>query len=277
MYWFCFGCISRRYRNLHETLAHHSDSVVTATTPAVAVESLTLDYRLPRFRANSLKELAVRVIKRRSGYDSIRALSEVTFSVWPGEVFGVVGPNGAGKSSLMKVLARILPPTSGRVRVVGQVSAMIELGAGFNAEQTARENILLYGALLGRDVALMRERCNPILEWAELRDYRDVPLHAFSSGMLARLGFAVAVDVAPRVLIVDEVLSVGDESFQRRSTARMDDLIEQGTSVVLVSHNLAQLRQRAHRAMWLDRGRVRALGATNSVVEAYLESTGLIR
>ncbi len=250
---------------------------MTATTPAVAVESLTLDYRLPRFRANSLKELAVRVIKRRSGYDSIRALSEVTFSVWPGEVFGVVGPNGAGKSSLMKVLARILPPTSGRVRVVGQVSAMIELGAGFNAEQTARENILLYGALLGRDVALMRERCNPILEWAELRDYRDVPLHAFSSGMLARLGFAVAVDVAPRVLIVDEVLSVGDESFQRRSTARMDDLIEQGTSVVLVSHNLAQLRQRAHRAMWLDRGRVRALGATNSVVEAYLESTGLIR
>ena len=241
-------------------------------TPRVQVEDASLIYRVPRHRASSLKETLIRIARGGISTTTIRALNKVNFSVNSGEVFGIIGANGAGKSTLMKLLARVLPPSEGRVRVRGRVSPMIELGAGFNPEQTGFENVVLYGTLLGRDARYMRSRCEAIAEWAGLLDYLDVPVRAYSSGMLARLAFAVAVDVHPDVLLIDEILSVGDESFQRRSSERMNELIGGGTSVVLVSHQMQQILDRANKAMWLDHGVVRAIGDTKEVVDAYLGS-----
>jgi ABC-2 type transport system ATP-binding protein len=237
--------------------------------PPISVDHVVLEYRIPRHHAGSLKETAVRIARRGIAFDLLRAVNDVSFEVNHGEVLGIIGPNGAGKSTLMKVMARVLPPTQGRVRIRGRVSPMIELGAGFNPEQTARENIVLYGTLLGRDVRHMREHCDPIVEWAGLTEYLDVPLRAFSSGMVARLAFAVAVDVEPDVLLVDEILSVGDEAFQRKSSERMEELIRGGAAVVLVSHSMTQIVNRADRALWLDHGRVRQIGPPKEVTEAY--------
>lgn len=242
------------------------------TDTPVEVDHVCLDYRVPRHNAGSLKETAIRIARRGIAYDELRAVNDVSFEVRPGEVLGIIGPNGAGKSTLMKMLARVLPPTSGRVRVRGRVSPMIELGAGFNQEQTARENIILYGTLLGRDIRHMRQSCRRIVEWAGLEDFLDVPVRAFSSGMVARLAFSVAVDIQPDVLLVDEILSVGDESFQRRSSERMQSLIDGGAAVVLVSHQMQQILERAHRALWLERGKVKCVGPPASVVAAYLGS-----
>lgn len=237
--------------------------------PRIQVEDAALEYRLPRHAAGSIKETLIRVARRGIAYDVLSAVDGVTFEVQAGEVLSIIGANGAGKSTLMKIMARVLPPTRGRVRVQGLVSPLIELGAGFNVEQTARENIVLYGALLGRDARRMRDRSKPIAEWAELSDFLDVPLRAFSSGMVARLAFAIAVDVQPDVLLVDEILSVGDGAFQRKSTERIDQLIQSGTSVVLVSHNLVQVLEKSHRVLWLDHGRIKSIGEPKSVVGAY--------
>jgi ABC-type polysaccharide/polyol phosphate transport system ATPase subunit len=184
-------------------------------------------------------------------------------------VFGIVGPNGAGKSSLMKAVARVLPPSEGRVIVRGTVAPMIELGAGFNAELSARENIVLYGALLGRSPELMRQRVPDILAWADLTDFSDVPIRSFSTGMLARLGFAVATDTQPEVLVVDEVLSVGDEAFQVKSRARIRALMDRGVSILLVSHDLGLVVETADRVMWMDHGTPLMIGEPATVVEAY--------
>ena len=237
--------------------------------PPIQVENVSLEYRVPRHRAGSLKETAVRIARRGIAYDLLRAVDAVSFDVQAGEVLGIVGPNGAGKSTLMKIMARVLPPTAGRVRVRGRVSPMIELGAGFNPEQTARENIVLYGTLLGRDAKEMRQRCGQIVEWAGLVDYLDVPVRAFSSGMVARLAFSVAVDIRPDVLLVDEILSVGDEAFQRKSNERMRQLIQGGAAVVLVTHQTSQVVAHADRAIWLDRGRIQKMGDPEEVVDAY--------
>ncbi len=237
--------------------------------PPIQVENVSLEYRVPRHRAGSLKETAVRIARRGIAYDLLRAVDDVSFEVQAGEVLGIVGPNGAGKSTLMKIMARVLPPTAGRVRVRGRVSPMIELGAGFNPEQTARENIVLYGTLLGRDAKEMRQRCGQIVEWAGLVDYLDVPVRAFSSGMVARLAFSVAVDIRPDVLLVDEILSVGDEAFQRKSNERMRQLIQGGAAVVLVTHQTSQVVAHADRAIWLDRGRIQKMGDPEEVVDAY--------
>jgi ABC-type polysaccharide/polyol phosphate transport system ATPase subunit len=244
------------------------------TAPTVEVTNASLTYRLPTHDASSLKELAIRVVKlrRHSKVSTIKALDRVSFSVERGEVFAVIGANGAGKSTLMKLLARILPPSSGRVMVRGNVSPMIELGAGFNPEQTARENIILYGTLLGRSTQEMRRRCEAIVEWAELTDYLDVPIRAFSSGMIARLAFSVATDIDPDVLLIDEILAVGDDAFQRRSAERMNQLINSGSAVILVTHSMTDVLERAQRAMFLERGKVRSIGDPDQVVKEYLNS-----
>lgn len=238
----------------------------------IEVTGASLVYRLPTHNSSSLKELAIRALRQRGNgrADTLKALTDVSFTVKRGEVLAIIGSNGAGKSTLMKLLARILPPSTGRVVVRGKVSPMIELGAGFNPEQTARENIILYGTLLGRSPGDMRQRCEPIVEWAELSEYLDVPVRAYSSGMVARLAFSVATDVDPDVLLIDEILAVGDESFQRRSAERMDQLINGGAAVILVSHSMGDVLSRSHRAMLLDHGRIRCLGSPKDVVEEYL-------
>lgn len=239
---------------------------------AIVVDGVRLGYRLSRNSGSSLKEFAISMFKRQVAYETLWALDGVTLQVFPGEVLAVIGHNGAGKSTLMKLVARVLPPSEGRVRVRGRIAPMIELGAGFNPDLTGLENVVLYGTLLGRDPSLMRSRATAIAEWAELVDFLDVPVRSYSSGMLARLAFSVAVDTEPDVLIVDEVLSVGDESFQRRSLQRIEQMIGSGTAVVLVSHSMTQVLERASRVIWLERGRIRAQGAPAEIVAAYRAS-----
>lgn len=240
--------------------------------PAISVQDVRLEYRLSRSRTGSIKEYTIQLMKRQRNYESLWALDGVSFEVEEGEVFGIIGPNGAGKSTLMKIMARVLPPTSGRVIVSGRVAPMIELGAGFNNDLTGLENIVMYGTLLGRTPEHMRSRADEIVEWADLTDYIDVPLRSYSSGMLARLAFSIATDIEPDVLIVDEVLSVGDAAFQNRSGERMRSLIDRGASVVIVSHNLDSVLGLADRAMWIDHGRSVLSGTPEEVVAAYQSS-----
>lgn len=242
-------------------------------TPIVEAHRLGLAYRLAHSNAATAKEFAIRLLKRQVSYERLQALDDVSFTVAPGEVLGVVGHNGAGKSTLLKILARVLPPTSGRVVVRGAVAPMIELGAGFNGEMTGRENIVLYGALLGRPPRVMRERAGAIAEWGGLEDFLDVPVRSYSTGMVARLGFSVATDARPDLLIVDEVLSVGDQEFQARSSSRIAQMMHAGTSVVLVSHALDTVRDLASRVLWLDHGRAKMLGPAGEVLDSYAASS----
>lgn len=239
---------------------------------AVELTGVGLAYRLSRNQPGTFKEFAIRALKRQVTYEQLWAVRGVSVDIESGEILAVIGPNGAGKSTLMKMIARVLPPSEGRVIVRGRLAPMIELGAGFNGELTAYENIVLYGTLLGRASQEMRERARAIAEWAGVLDFLDVPLRAFSSGMLARLGFAVATDVRPDVLVVDEVLAVGDEAFQAKSKQRIAAIIADGAAVVLVTHDLEAVATLATRALWLDHGRPLALGQPKEVVEAYRSS-----
>ncbi|HSM01045.1 MAG TPA: ABC transporter ATP-binding protein [Acidimicrobiia bacterium] len=241
------------------------------STPVIEVTGVGIAYRLSRNRAGTLKEFAIQAVRRQVSHERLWAVRDVSFEVSGGEVFGIIGPNGAGKSSLMKAVARVLPPSEGRVIVRGSVAPMIELGAGFNPELTARENIVLYGTLLGRTPEFMRERTPEILQWAGLAEFTDVPIRSFSTGMLARLGFSVATDVQPDVLVVDEVLSVGDEAFQNKSRARIEELMVGGASILLVSHSLSMIADTADRVMWMDHGGAKMIGDPQEVVAAYQE------
>jgi ABC-2 type transport system ATP-binding protein len=239
---------------------------------AVEVSGLSLAYRLSRHRSGTAKEHLFQALRRQVDYERLWALRDVSLTVAAGRVLGIVGPNGAGKTTLLKAITRVLPPTSGRVVVRGLVAPMIELGGGFDADLTGSENLVLYGAMLGHDPRALRRQSAAVAEWAELEDFMDVPLRSYSSGMLARLGFAVATLIQPDVLVVDEVLAVGDESFQRRSQERIAELLSHGTAVVLVSHALDTVRAYADEALWLDHGRVMAMGDPDEIVGRYVES-----
>jgi ABC-2 type transport system ATP-binding protein len=241
----------------------------TVVTPAIEVRDAKLAYRLTRNRVGTMKEFTIQLLRRQLEFEKLWALDGVSFDVRPGEVLGVVGPNGAGKSTLMKILARVLPPTEGRVIVRGSVAPMIELGAGFNGEMTAFENIILNGTLLGRTPEEMRERADDIAAWAGLTEFLDVPIRSYSTGMLARLGFSIATDFDPDILLVDEVLSVGDASFQRKSRDRIEALIAKGTAVVLVSHALNTVEEITKQTLWLEHGKVIALDDTPGVLREY--------
>lgn len=241
-------------------------------TPAIKITDAHLAYRMARSQSGTLKEFAINLLKRQVHFEQFWALKGVSLEVAGGEVLGIIGPNGAGKSTLMKMMARVLPPTSGRVVVDGSVAPMIELGAGFNTELTGFENIVMYGSLLGRSPQAMKEAAPAIVEWAGLTDFLDVPLRSYSSGMLARLGFAIATDVRPDVLVVDEVLSVGDAAFQSKSKARMLELMEGGAAVVVVSHDMRVIHDVADRAIWLDAGKVVAEGPADEVIAGYQAS-----
>jgi ABC-type polysaccharide/polyol phosphate transport system ATPase subunit len=236
---------------------------------AVWADGVEVVYRRLRHPTSSMKEYGIRLMTGRLRYDRLRALHGVSFRVRRGETLGVVGPNGAGKSTLLKVLARVIRPTAGRVVVRGRVAPMIELGAGFDGELTARENIVLYATLLGRPPAEVRRQVPAIADWAGLVEFLDDPIRSFSSGMLARLAFAVAADCEPDVLLIDEALAVGDEAFQVRSNERMAELLGRGSAVILVSHALPIVQHLADRVAWLDGGHLVALGHPATVVDAY--------
>lgn len=239
--------------------------------PAVEMTNVGLAYRLARSRPATLKEFMIRSLRRQVHYERLWALKEISLEVYPGEVFGVIGPNGAGKSTMMKVIARVLPPSEGRVVVRGSVASMIELGAGFNAELTGEENTIMYGTLLGHDADYVKDRIQAIAEWAGVERFMDAPVRSYSSGMLARLGFAVATDVRPDVMVIDEVLAVGDAEFQEKSRSRILKMIADGTAVILVSHDLDLIGELADRVMYLRDGYQKAIGPAEEVLRVYME------
>jgi len=243
-----------------------------ASDIVVLVQDVSVLYRVPHERIGTFKEYAIRRLQRRITYEEFWALREVNLDVRSGEVFGIIGRNGAGKSTLLKVIARVLRPTRGRVVVFGNVAPLLEFGAGFHTELSGRENVMLNGVLLGFTEKEMHKKFDRIVEFAELGDFIDAPLRTYSSGMVARLGFAIATDVKPDVLIVDEVLAVGDESFQRKGQARMQEFREQGATILLVTHTMATVQKMCQRAVWLDHGVVRALGPAGEVTEQYQQA-----
>jgi len=236
---------------------------------AIRLERVTLRYRVPRERIGSIKEYVIRKIKRLVFFDEIQALSDFDLSVRPGETLGVIGRNGAGKSTLFKLIARVLYPSAGRVVVAGRIAPLLELGLGFHGELTGRENIMLQGALLGFSRAEMRRRTPRIVEWAELEEFIDAPVRTYSTGMAARLAFAVATDVEPDILLVDEALSVGDERFQMKCHSRVEDFRKAGKTVLLVSHALDQIRHNCRRTVWIHEGRLVRDGDSASITELY--------
>ena len=235
----------------------------------IEVKNVNVTYRVLMNKSSSLKELFRDALKGKARVVDYVALHDVSFTVDKGEVVAILGRNGAGKSTLLKVLAGVLPPTKGSSKVGGKVAPMIELGAGFHMEMTGSENVIFYSALMGREIKHVKERTPAIGEWAGVTDHMNFPLRTFSSGMVARLAFATATDEQAEVLLVDEVLSVGDGEFQDKSKARMQELIKGGAAVVLVSHDMNAVRTLATRAVWLEDGHVKMIGNPAEVVAAY--------
>ena len=244
-----------------------------ASAIAVRIEDVSVRYRVPHERIGTFKEYVIRRLQQRVTHDIFWALHQVDLEIRQGEVFGIIGRNGAGKSTLLKVVARVLQPTTGRVWVRGRVAPLLEFGAGFHAELTGRENIFLNGTLLGFSRHEMQAKFDRIVDFAELWEFIDAPIRTYSSGMTARLGFAIATDVKPDVLIIDEVLAVGDEAFQRKSAARMSEFREKGATILLVTHNMANVRSMCQRAAWLDHGVVRAVGAAEEIATQYQQAS----
>ncbi len=236
----------------------------------VEATDISLAYRRTRHRVSSLKQTAIDTINRRMAYEEFFALKGVSFNIARGETVSVIGRNGAGKSTLLKVVGRVLPPTTGRVVVRGLVAPMIELGAGFNPELTGAENIVLYGTLLGRTPKEMKTRIEAIADWAGLTEHLDIPIRAYSSGMIARLAFATATDVTPDLLLIDEILSVGDADFREKSAARTVELMNGGCAVLLVSHDLEAVEKMSTRAIYLENGLQKFSGQPQDVIDAYL-------
>ena len=237
--------------------------------PVIEIKNVNVTYRVLMNKSSSLKELFRDAIKGKARVVDYVALQDVSFTVDAGEVVAILGRNGAGKSTLLKVLAGVLPPTSGSSKVNGKIAPMIELGAGFHPEMTGAENVLFYSALMGRDTKKVKARTPAIGEWAGVGDHMDFPLRTFSSGMVARLAFSTATDEQAEVLLVDEVLSVGDADFQAKSKARMHKLINNGAAVVLVSHDMRTVLDLATKAVWLENGHVKMIGNPTEVVAAY--------
>jgi ABC-2 type transport system ATP-binding protein len=238
-------------------------------TETVLIEQVGVRYRVPNERISTFKEYMIRRIQGKVKHREFWALREINLSIRRGEVFGLIGHNGAGKSTLLKLVARVLKPTEGRVVVRGHVAPLLEVGAGFHGELTGRENVYLNGALLGYSNQEMEEKFPRIVDFAELWDFIDAPMRTYSSGMWARLGFAVATDQQPDVLIVDEVLSVGDEAFQRKSYERIMQFRDGGATILLVSHNMAVVESLCHRVAWIDHGHVKATGKSTAVIQDY--------
>lgn len=236
---------------------------------AVQVQNVTMRFNMVGEKVDSIKEYVLKLVKGKLHYEEFTALSDVSFEVKRGEIFGIVGLNGSGKSTMLKIISGILKPTEGTAKVNGTLSPMIELGAGFDPDLTGRENIYLNGSILGYSKEFMDSVRDEIIDFAGIGDFIDMQIKNYSSGMQARLGFAVATVVKPQVLICDEVLAVGDYKFREKCEKRLQELMSGDTTVILVSHSLVQIRKLCTRVLWLEKGHVRAIGETQEICDLY--------
>lgn len=235
----------------------------------IEVKNLTMHFNLCKEKIDSLKEYCIKLLKHQLFYEDFVALHQVTFNVKKGDVFGVIGLNGSGKSTLLKLIAGVLKPTEGTVFTNGKIAPLIELGAGFDTELTGRENIYLNGSVLGFSKSEMDRYFDNIVAFSELQNFLDVPLKNYSSGMIARIGFAIATVVNPDILILDEILAVGDFHFQRKCEDRILSILERGATVIVVSHSIEQIERLCKHVLWLDKGKVKMLGETFPVCSEY--------
>ena len=264
-------------RKLNNKAEEQSESGIAGeideTSMILTVKDVGMKFNLSKEKVDSLKEYFIKFMKHELKYDEFWALRDVSFSLRKGDRLGILGLNGAGKSTLLKVIAGVFKPTEGSVEREGIIAPLIELGAGFDMQYTGRENIYLYGAVLGYRHKFIDEKLDEIIAFSELEEFIDVPLKNYSSGMRVRLGFSIATVVEPDILILDEVLSVGDAKFRKKSEARLMELIRKGVTVLFVSHNTEQVRRICNKAMILEKGSVKAFGAVDEIAGRYDEMT----
>ena len=256
---------------MSETIQTMAPDQFISSQDVVHLENVCVRYRVPTDRIGTFKEYLIRTMKRQIQMRTFWAVNDISLNVRQGEVFGLIGDNGAGKSTLLKVVARVLRPTKGRVVVRGRVAPLLEMGAGFHMELTGKENIFLNGALLGYSRGQMQEKYQQIVDFSELEQFIEAPIRTYSTGMYARLGFSVATAHEPDILIVDEILGVGDESFQQKCAERISQFRQNGTSILLVSHSMDSIQSMCQRAAWLDHGKLMAIGEPAEVIQAYRE------
>lgn len=235
----------------------------------IDVSGISMMFNLSNEKIDNIKEYVIKFLKRELLFNEFWALKDVSFRIKKGESVGLVGLNGSGKSTMLKVIAGVMKPTKGKVLVNGTIAPLIELGAGFDTDLSARENIYLNGAMLGFSKKQMNEKFNEIMDFAELWEFVDVAIKNFSSGMLARLGFSIATASRPDILIVDEILAVGDYKFQQKCEERINKMIEDGTTIVMVSHSIDQVKRICKKAVWLESGKVRMYGDADYVCQEY--------
>lgn len=243
----------------------------TEAETIIELNNVGMEFLMPEQKVDNLKEFFIRLVKGKMERKMHRVLEGITFSVKRGESIGLVGHNGAGKSTLLKIITGILRPTSGTVKVKGMVAPLLNLGAGFDYEATAKENVYLNAAILGYSRKEIEKKYNEIVDFAELHDHMNVPLKNFSSGMVARLGFAIATDVNPDILLVDEILSVGDENFRNKCTAKLEELQARGVTFVIVSHNMSQVKKLCQKVVWIEDTKMQAFGDANEICDRYIK------
>ncbi len=237
----------------------------------IDVDNVTVRFNMASEKIDNLKEYFVKLVKHQLMFQEFLALKDISLKIKQGEAWGLVGTNGAGKSTMLKLISGIIKPYKGQVTVNGTIAPLIELGAGFDMNLTARENIFLNGTLLGHSTQFMREHFDEIVDFAELRDFLDMPLKNYSSGMQARIGFSIATMVRPDILIVDEILSVGDYKFQQKCKERMREMLDAGTTLLLVSHSIEDIQTMCSHAAWIDHGEMKMCGDAGNVTEAYMK------
>ena len=238
----------------------------------IKVENVSIKFNLSTERFDTFKEYVIKSLKNQVSYEEFWALKNVSFEVYRGDSLGLVGLNGSGNSTLLKTIAGVLKPTEGKVTVNGGVAPLIELGAGFDLDLTARENVYLNGAILGHSREVMEQHYEDIVEFSELREFMDVPVKNYSSGMVSRLAFAIATIGTPDILIVDEVLSVGDFRFQKKCEERIHAMMDKGTTILFVSHSIDQVKSICNKIVWLEKGHVKRFGNAEEICEEYRNS-----
>lgn len=238
----------------------------------IDVDHVSMKFNLSSEKFDSFKEYVIKSLKKQVSYDEFWALQDVSFQVFKGDALGLIGLNGSGKSTMLKTIAGVLKPTKGRVEVFGTVAPLIELGAGFDMDLTASENVFLNGALLGYKRQEMEKYYEDIVEFSELRDFMNVPVKNFSSGMVSRLAFAIATIGTPDILIVDEVLSVGDFRFQQKCETRIRNMMDHGTTILFVSHSIDQVKSLCNKIVWLEHGHMKMFGDTEEICDLYSRS-----